>query len=597
MSLLYSEIVNTYEKISATTSRIMITEILVDLLKKASKEDVDKIVYLTQGKIYPDYIGIELGVAEKLMARAIALAAGENYDKIIQLFKSKGDLGMVAQEVLSKKKQTGIFQFIQEEVKKLTVNEVYDTLVKVSKASGEGAQDIKIRLLTGLLKKATPVEAKYITRTVIGTLRLGLADMTILDAIAIAYLKSKEFRPIVERAYNLTSDLGYVAKVALSEGIEGLKKVKIKPGIPIRPMLAERAESENEIIGRLGKGFVAEYKYDGERVQIHKDKDKIVLYSRSLENITHHYPDIVEKFKGATDAESIIVEGEIVAINPNTNEMLPFQELMHRRRKYEVEKAMEEFPVVLYLFDILYLNGEELIDLPLLKRKEYLKKAVKTNEWIRLAEMKIINNIDELLKFFDDAVSSGCEGIMCKSTAEDSVYQAGSRGFLWIKFKRSYQSKMVEPIDVCILGGFYGTGKRAGKLGGLLVGVYDPKNDVFKTVCKLGTGFTDEDLDNLPKILEPYKIDHKHPRVVSNIDADIWYVPAKVIEIIGDEITLSPVHTAAYNVIRNGAGLAIRFPRFTGRFRDDKKPEDATTEEEIIRMYKMQLKKIEEKTS
>jgi ATP-dependent DNA ligase len=224
MSLLYNEIVNTYEKISSTTSRIMITEILVNLLKKASPEDVDKIVYLTQGKIYPDYVGIELGVAEKLMARAIALASGENYDKVIQLLKTKGDLGMVAQEILTRKKQAGILQFIQEEEKKLTVSEVYDTLVKVSKASGEGAQDIKIRLLTGLLKKATPIEAKYITRTVIGTLRLGLADMTILDAIAIAYLKSKEFRQIVERAYNLTSDLGYVAKIALIEGIEGLKK-------------------------------------------------------------------------------------------------------------------------------------------------------------------------------------------------------------------------------------------------------------------------------------------------------------------------------------------------------------------------------------
>jgi len=575
----------------------MITEILVNLLKKASPEDVDKIVYLTQGKIYPDYVGIELGVAEKLMARAIALASGENYDKVIQLLKTKGDLGMVAQEILTRKKQAGILQFIQEEEKKLTVSEVYDTLVKVSKASGEGAQDIKIRLLTGLLKKATPIEAKYITRTVIGTLRLGLADMTILDAIAIAYLKSKEFRQIVERAYNLTSDLGYVAKIALIEGIEGLKKVKIKPGIPIRPMLAERAETEIEIIERLGKSFIAEYKYDGERVQIHKEGDKITLFSRSLENITHHYPDIIEKFKDKTNAESLIVEGEIVAINPNTNEMLPFQELMHRKRKYEVEKAMEEFPVILYLFDILYLNGEELIDLPLLKRKEILEKTIKTDEWIRFAEKRIINNIDELLKFFDEAVSSGCEGIMCKSTASDSIYQAGSRGFLWIKFKRSYQSKMVEPIDVCILGGFYGTGKRAGKLGGLLVGIYDPKNDVFKTICKVGTGFTDEDLDNLPKILEPYKIDHKHPRVISNIEADVWYIPAKVIEIIGDEITLSPIHTAAYNLIRNGVGLAIRFPRFTGRFRDDKRAEDATTEEEIIRMYKMQLKKIEEKSS
>jgi len=592
MTLLYSEIVRVYEEISSTTKRLEITDTLVKLLKKAGPDEVDKVIYLTQGKLYPDYVGIELGVADKFMARAIALASGISADKILDLFKKKGDLGIVAQEVMSSKKQVGLFEFVEEKTQSLTVQEVYETLDKVAKITGEGSQDSKVRLLAGLLKKATPLEAKYITRTVLGTLRLGLADMTILDAISIAYLGSKDLRPIAERAYNVSGDLGYVAKIALEKGIEGLKQVRIKVGIPIRPMLAERASSEKEIFERLDHSFMVEFKYDGERVQIHKEGNKFILFSRSLENITHHYPDVIEHLKNNINAENAILEGEIVAIQPS-GEMLPFQELMHRRRKYDIEKAIEEYPAVVFLFDILYLNGEELIDLPLKKRRETLEKVVKTDFWVRLSEKRFADTPEKLLEILNEAVSAGCEGVMCKSLTNDSIYQAGARGFLWIKLKRSYQSKMIEPIDVCIVGGFYGTGKRAGKLGGLLVAIYDPKSDTFKTICKLGTGFTDEDLDNLPKLLEPYRIDHVHPRVVSKIEADVWYIPAKVIEIIGDEITLSPIHTAAYGAIVKDAGLAIRFPRFTGRFRDDKKPEDATTEEEIIEMYKSQLKKIE----
>jgi len=593
VGLPYAEIVNTYEKISKTTSRLEITDILVSLLKKATKEDVDKIIYLTQGKLYPDYVGIELGFAEKFMVRALSLATGVNVNKIGEELKKKGDIGIIAQEVISNKRQAALFEYVGKTDEKLTVDEVYDTLDKVAKVSGEGAQETKIKIVSGLLKKASPVEAKYLARTIVGTLRLGLADMTILDAIAIAYLGSKDYREVVERAYNVTSDLGYVARVALTEGVEGLKKIKARVGVPVRPMLAERAESYQEIVERLGPRFVAEYKYDGERVQIHKKGDSFTLFSRSLENITHHYPDLIDNLKGVIKVNEAIIEGEIVAINPLTGEMLPFQELMHRRRKYEVEKAAEEYPTVVYLFDVIYVDGEELIDQPLLKRKESLERIVNTNEAIRFTVGKIITNEEDFISFFNEAVSSGCEGLMCKSIKDESVYKAGSRGFLWIKFKRSYQSKMVEPIDVVIVGGFYGTGRRAGKLGGLLVAIYDNKNDVFKTICKLGSGFTDEDLEKLPGILEPYKIDHIHPRVISKVEADVWYVPNFVIEIIGDEITLSPIHTAAYGVITKDAGLAVRFPRFTGRYREDKKPEDVTTEEEIIEMYKRQLKKIE----
>jgi len=323
-----------------------------------------------------------LGFAEKFMVRALSLATGVNVNKINEELKKKGDIGIIAQEIITQKRQAALFEFIGLNEEKLTVDEVYETLDKVAKITGEGSQDAKIKIISGLLKKATPNEAKYLARTIVGTLRLGLADMTILDTIAIAYLGSKDYRELVERAYNVSSDLGYVAKVALNEGIEGLKKIKVRIGIPVRPMLAERAESVEEIFTRLGPKFIAEYKYDGERVQIHKKGNEFILFSRSLENITNHYPDIIENIKNNLKANEVILEGEIVAVNALTGEMLPFQELMHRRRKYDVEKAIEEYPTVVYLFDIIYIDEEELIDLPILKRKEFLEKIVVTNDYI-----------------------------------------------------------------------------------------------------------------------------------------------------------------------------------------------------------------------
>ncbi len=583
----YSLVAEVYEKIESTTKRLEMTDLLVEFFKKTPKDVIDKVVYLTQGKLYPDFIGVEIGIAERLAIRAIAKAAGRSEKEIESDLAKTGDLGETAQHFLERKRQLSFFR------KPLTVERVYQTLDKIARASGEGSIDLKINLLAGLLIDATPKEAKYIIRTITGKLRLGIADMTVLDALAIAYGGGKWAREPIERAYNLSSDLGRVAKAVAEGGVEALKDFKITVGNPIRPMLAERLSSPAEILEKLGGKCIAEYKYDGERIQAHKKGEKVILFSRRLENITAQYPDAVDLIRTHVKPEEAIIEAECVAVNLDTGEMMPFQELMHRRRKYDIEKAIEEYPISLFVFDALYFDGKDLTLEPYPIRHKILEEIIEQSDRVQLAKYLIVDNVEDLERFFEEAVENGCEGLVCKSLSDDSIYQAGARGWLWIKYKRDYKSEMMDTVDLVVVGAFHGRGRRAGTYGALLLAAYNPENDMFETICKCGSGFTDEDLKNLPKMLEPYKIDHKHPRVNSNLDADVWFTPGMVIEVIGAEITLSPVHTCARDVIRKESGLAIRFPRFTGRYRTDKAPEDATTVDEIIEMYKAQLKKIE----
>jgi DNA ligase-1 len=584
--LRYSLLADSYEEIEATTKRLEMTDYLVELLKKTPKDILDKVVYLTQGKLYPDFVDIEIGIAEKLAIRAVSKATGRREKEIKESLKTTGDLGETAQKFLKKKIQTTFFQ------QPLTVQSVYESLDKMAKASGPGSMDQKINLLAGLLTNATPKEAKYIIRTVTGSLRLGIADMTVLDALAIAYGGGKETREDLERAYNLSSDLGRVAKIVAEKGMKSIRKFQVVIGEPIRPMLAERLGSPQEILEKLGGKCIAEYKYDGERIQAHKQGDHVTLFSRRLENITDQYPDGRELVRKHVKAKEAIIEAECVAIDPDTGEMKPFQELMHRRRKYGIKKAMEEYPVSLFMFDALYIDRKDLTQEPYPVRHKYLEEIIGKSDRVRLAEYLITDNLNELERFFEKAVEEGCEGLICKSINEDAVYQAGARGWLWIKYKRDYKSEMTDTVDLVTVGAFHGRGKRAGTYGALLLAAYSPDEDIFQTVTKCGTGFSDEDLQKLPKMMKKYCLPHKHPRVQSTIETDIWFEPKVVIETIGAEITLSPIHTCALDVIRKGSGLAIRFPRFTGNYRLDKSAEDSTTVKEIIEMYQSQMKKL-----
>jgi DNA ligase-1 len=586
--LKYSVIADAYERIEATTKRLEMTDLLVELLKNTPREVIDKVAYLTQGRIYPDFVGIEIGVAEKLAIKALARASGRKDGEIEEDLKKTGDIGETAQKFIANKRQVTFFQ------QPLTVQKVYETLDKMAKTSGSGAVDLKLALLAGLLAAATPKEAKYVMRTVTGNLRLGIADMTVLDALAIAYAGGKEAREHIERAYNICSDLGRVAKTVAEQGLEGIMKFQVSINEPIRPMLAERLSSPEEILEKLGGKCIAEYKYDGERLQAHKQGESVTLYSRRLENISSQYPDAVELFKKYVRAKEAILECECVAVDSDTGEMRPFQELMHRRRKYEIEKAIEDYPVSLFFFEALYVDGRDLTLEPYLVRRKALEKTVTESDRVRVANHIITDNAVELEKFFLEAVENGCEGLVCKSITKDSVYQAGARGWLWIKYKRDYKSEMTDTVDLVVVGAFHGRGKRAGTYGALLLAAYNAENDTFETVTKCGTGFTDEDLAKLPKMMQKHVVPHRHARVNSMLEADVWFEPAMAIEILGAEITLSPIHTCAMDSIRKGSGLAIRFPRFTGNYRIDKAAEDATTANEIVEMYQKQLKKISE---
>lgn len=578
----FIELANSYEMIEATSSRISMTYYLVDLFKNTPEEDIDKVVYLTEGRLYPNFVGIELGMAEKMALRALSLATGMSQDKVENEYKKKGDIGIISENLLNRKLQTTLSR------RELDAKDVYEGLDKIARTSGAGSADTKIRILSGLLTDASPKEAKYIMRMITGKMRLGIADMTIIDALSQAFANGR--KEDVERVYNMTSDLGDIAKVLRKSGMEGVKEYRARVGRPIRMMLAQRLNSVKEIVQKTGMA-ICEYKYDGERIQIHKNGKKVELFSRNLENVTGQYPDIIRMVLNNIKVGEAIVEGECVAVDSNTGYMLPFQELMKRRRKYGIEEKAEEFPVNMYLFDALLIDGEDIMGLPLVKRRNILQCSIVERDGFKLSHVIMSDNSIEIEKFFEGAIENGCEGLILKD--KRGTYQAGARGWSWIKLKRSYQSKMVEPIDVVIVGAFMGRGRRSGNYGALLVAVYDRDRDMFTTVSKVGSGFTDQELAEIPGMLDEYKLERRDVRVDSIIEADVWFRPQIVMEVIGDELTLSPIHPCGLGKIRENAGIAIRFPRFMHNWRYDKGAEDATSVAEIIDMYKSQLKKIE----
>lgn len=575
-----------YEKLESITSRIEMTKILSSLFKECDEDELPIICYLTQGKLRPDYEGVELGIAEKLALRAVSVASGRKQEEVFAVYKELGDIGKAAERLLSEKAQFTLFS------RKLSVRDVYNSLLKISKLTGSGSIEAKLKELVGLLNNSSPLESRYIMRVVTGQLRLGVADYTILDAAAEAFLGSKEQRDLIERAYNIHPDMGLVISVSSKEGIEGVKKIGIEMGIPIRPMLAERLESAQAIFEKLGqKELAAEYKLDGERLQIHKDGDNVIFFSRRLEVITSHYPDAAELVKKQVKRKRAILEGEVVAINEDTGEYLPFQELMHRRRKYGIEEAMREYPVSVNLFDILFDEGRSLIDSRYVDRRKALEDAIETNDRISPVPVIFSSDPDKIESFMQEAISNGCEGLVVKDP--DSTYRAGAREFAWVKLKREYRSELTDTLDLVIIGAFHGRGRRAGTYGTYLLAAYDDKRDIFTSVAKIGTGFTDEDLKRFPEILKNYEMNVRPQNVESNIIPDVWFIPKVIIEVIASELTLSPTHTAGLDRIRKGVGISLRFPKFTGKIRDDKDPRDATTVDELVEMYSTQLKKVE----
>ena len=582
----FSFVAETLKFMESTTKRLELTKYLVDLFKITPPEIISEVVYLLQGKLRPDHEGIEMGIAEKIAIKAISKSAGIPVKKIQQEYNKLGDFGQAASKILEQKTQT---TFLTQDI---TVERVYDTLYKIAELKGSRSQDMKMKYISSLLNDATPIEAGFIVKIITSSLRLGIADFTILDSLAIAFTGSKENREALEHAYNVSSDLGKVATAVAKNGIDAIKNFQVSVFSPVRPMLAERVKSPQEAHEKMGSEFAAEYKLDGERVQIHIQEEKIILYSRSLENITNYYPDIVEKISRTINAAEAILEAEAVAINEDSGEFLPFQELMHRRRKYGVAKAVSQYPITVNFFDVMFMDGKSCLDLPYKERRKLLEKLVKEDSFAKLMPMSIVKTDDDVEEMLENAINSGCEGLMLKQL--EATYKAGARGSNWLKLKREYRNELGDSLDLVVIGAFYGRGRRTGKYGALLLATYNDKTDTFPSICKVGTGFTDESLDQFYQILSDKITIKKNPRIESGLEADIWFEPEVVIEIVASEITLSPIHKTAMDVIRKGSGLALRFPKFTGRIRVEKTPGNATTDQEIISLYKGQKRVIQE---
>ena len=578
----FSIISDAFQKMETTRKRLELTDILVKLIEEIPVDVISKAIYLIQGKLRPNFEGVELGIAEKLVMKAMSKSSGIPLKKIEEDYNKGGDLGQTAENMLQQKIQT---TFGSETI---TLEKVYETLFKIANLDGKGSQEMKMRYVSSLLNDATPQEAKFILKILLGTLRLGIAENTVMDALAIAFTGKKENREIIENAYNVSSDLGKVAHVVSTGGLEQIKKFQIELFNPIRPMLADRIRSEEGAVKKFQDDFAAEYKLDGERAQIHKQKDTIVIFSRSLENITTYYPDIVEKISKLIMSDDVILEAEVVAMNSNSGDFLPFQELMHRRRKYEIDEAVIKYPITVNFFDILFSDGKNCMEMEYSERRKLLEKIIKEDEFARLIPMSIINSEEQVLEVLENSINSGCEGLMLKQLS--STYRAGIRGSNWLKLKREYQNDLGDSLDLVVVGAFFGKGRRTGKYGTLLVATYNDEDDTFPSICKVGTGFTDESLDQLYQILSPKVTLKKNPRIVSEMEADVWFEPELVIEIVASEITQSPIHKTALDKIKEGAGLALRFPKFTGKIRTEKNSEDASTGEEVIALYNVQKK-------
>lgn len=582
----FAELASAYAQIEATSKRLEMRTLLAGLLKDAALEELGTVLYLSQGMLAPEYEGIELGMADSLALRAVATATGSSEESVRQHLKASGDLGTTAEALLAERTRAATAEGP-------SVAEVYGELRRIAGASGEGSQETKVGTLVTLLERTTPLEARYLVRFVLGRLRLGVREMTILDALAERYAGgTKAGREKIEGAFNLCSDLALVAEALARDGLEGLEGIQLTVGRPIRPMLAERSPDLADVLERMEGTAALEYKYDGLRVQAHiPAHGPAKLFSRRLEDISAQFPELVEALPRALARRPAIVEGECVSVDANTDEIRPFQEVSRRRgRKYDLDRMREEIPVSVFLFDVLLDAEGPVIDRPMAERRALLETLVRPDARVRLATQRVVHDVESAQAFFDESIAAGCEGVMAKSLAEKSRYRAGARGFWWIKYKREYTQGLADSIDGVVVGGFAGRGRRAGTYGALLMAVYDPERDRFESFCKVGSGFDDAALAELPKRLAGCLVDQRPPEVASGLEPDQWMRPTLVLEVRGAELSLSPIHHAAFGVVRPGAGLALRFPRFTGRYRDDKGPTEATTSSELLRLFRSQVK-------
>jgi DNA ligase 1 len=575
----YETVAEAYRDLEQVSGRLALIDRLAALLAQTPARLLPVVCYLCQGLIAPEFAGVDLGLAEKLAIRAVATAAGVSPEQVAAQVLQTGDLGQAAERLLA--------VTAAGRPASLLVTGVVDTLRQIAAAEGPGSQGRKLDLLAGLLAQATPVEARYLLRLVTKGLRLGIGTPTILDALAQVYAGGRAARPVLERAYNICCDLGRVAAALTNGGLSAVEQLQVRPGNPVRAMLAQRLSDATEILARLGGQCAAEYKYDGVRVQAHRTADGVIeLFTRRLEEVSTQFPDVVEALAAGLGPREAIVEGEVVAFDAAAGELRPFQEVMFRRRKYGIADAVRDVPVGLFCFELLYADGQDLTKLSYPQRRAALAEAITVSPRLRLTTAAQVTTPAALDAAFEQAVTDGCEGLVCKSVGPAAIYQAGARGWLWIKLKRDYRTELSDTVDLVVVGALAGRGRRAGTYGAVLLAAYDPAADVFRTVTKCGTGFSDADLAALPERLAPLTSPQRPARVDARQEPDVWFEPGLVMEILSAELTLSPNYTAGWGQVKEQRGLAMRFPRFTGRWRDDKAAEDATTTGELIELYR-----------
>ncbi len=579
----FSRVSQTLLEVEKTPSKLEMAEILSGLFKKANPEEVAPLAYLLTGRVRPEYEEKEFGLSSQLLIEALSQASRFPRQEVEEVLLKEGDIGKTAQHLMERGRQTTLFST------PLTLLHVYDKLTAIADATGPGSQEKKMRILAGVLHDGDPLDARFTTRMVRGKLRIGSASMIIIDALSLAFA-SKEERDEIEEAYNRCSDLGRVAQALSNAGMEGVRNVRVSVGTPLRPMLAERLGSLEAILEKLGGTALFEYKYDGLRVQAHIS-ETVSLFSRRMENITDQFPDIAKALEEAFLGEEAIVEGEAVPVGPG-GEFLPFQRVSRRRgRKHDLDETIEEVPVKFLLFDCLYCDGEEWLSSSQKERRDELERIFEPSEKVEMSKGLVTDEPEKAEEFFNEALEMGAEGVMAKSLDPGSRYRAGARGWQWVKFKADYQEGLLDSFDCIVVGGYHGRGRRTGYYGALLMAVMNEDTGNLETLCKLGSGLTDKDLEHFKEKLDRLKSEGPS-RVLDYVKIpDVWFEPEICLEIMGAELSVSPDHTACKNSLGE-QGLALRFPRYTGRERTDKGIEEATTAREVFQMYQKQKKSL-----